>query len=67
LENMDLPKAVKSGDQLSLKVECLERRESKSRPNAGIVRFQNTMTNQQGETVLSMVAKVMVEKKNQDA
>lgn len=63
LENMELPNPVRPNDQLSLTVECLDRRESKSRSNAGIVRFANTMTNQRNEVVLSMIAKVMVAKK----
>ena len=60
LEHMDLPHPVRPGDDLFLKVSCLGQRESRSRPNAGVVRFANTMTNQQGETVLSMTAKVLV-------
>lgn len=63
LEQMDLPLPVRPGDSLSLIVECMELRESRSRPNAGIVHFANTMTNQRNETVLSMMAKVMVAKR----
>ena len=63
LENMELPNPVRPDDQLFLKIECLDRRESRSRKNAGIVRFANTMTNQRDEIVLSMIAKVMVAKK----
>jgi len=63
LEQMDLPRPVRPGDALSLTIECVELRESRSRPNAGIVRFANTVTNQNNELVLSMVAKVMVAKR----
>jgi len=63
LEQMDLPRPVRPGDYLSLTVGCVDRRESRSRPNAGIVRFDNTLTNQRGEIVLSMIAKVMVAKR----
>jgi len=62
LENMQLPNPVRPEDQLFLKVECIERRESKSRPDAGIVRLSNVMTNQTGEVVLTMVANVLVAK-----
>lgn len=63
LENMDLPHPVRPGDQLSLSLQCLERRESQSRADAGIVRLANTLSNQRGEVVLAMVAKVMVAKR----
>lgn len=63
LEQMDLPRPVRPGDRLFLKIECLDCRESKSRTNAGIVRFANTLTNQRDEIVLSMIAKVMVAKR----
>lgn len=63
LEQMELPRAVRPGDSLSLTIECVEFRESASRPYAGIVRFANSMTNQREEVVLSMIAKVMVAKR----
>lgn len=63
LENMELPHPVRPGDQLTLTIECLDRRESRSRADAGIVRFGNTMFNQDKQTVLTMIAKVMVAKK----
>lgn len=64
LEQMDLPCPVRPGDALSLAVECVDRRESLSRPHAGIVRLANTLTNQRGEIVLYMIAKVMVAKRS---
>ena len=63
LEDMDLPHAVRPGDQLFLTIECIDRRESASRPDTGIVRFSNTMRNQRGDTVMTMVAKALVAKK----
>jgi acyl dehydratase len=63
LEQMDLPRPVRPGDALMLTIACIELRESQSRPGAGIVRFANTLTNQRGEVVLSMVAKVLVAKR----
>jgi acyl dehydratase len=63
LENMDLPKAVRPGDELSLRIECLERRESTSRANAGIMRFGNTLVNQRDELVMTLTAKVLVAKR----
>lgn len=63
LENMELSKPVRPDDRLSLTIECLERRESSSRPYAGIISFNNTMFNQKKETVMTMIANVMVAKK----
>lgn len=63
LETMDLPQPVRPDDQLVLSVECIDRRESRSRPEAGIVHFRNTMMNQRDEAVMSMIAKVMVAKR----
>lgn len=60
LEQMDLPRAVRPGDRLTLELECVGRRESQSRPDAGIVRFANTLLNQRNEIVLVMTAKVLV-------
>jgi acyl dehydratase len=62
LETMDLPHPVKPGDQLSLTISCIDRRDSQSHADAGIVRLANTLVNQRGEVVLSMIAKVMVAK-----
>jgi acyl dehydratase len=62
LENMDLPNPVRPGDTLKLTIECVEKRESRSRPEAGIVSFNNVITNQRGEEVLTMLAKVLVAK-----
>lgn len=63
LEQMDLPHPARPGDAVSLAIECVERRASKSRSNAGIIRFANTMTNQRNDIVLSMMANVMVAKR----
>lgn len=60
LETMQLHIAVRPGDTLSLLIECVDRRESRSRPEAGIIHFSNTIINQHGQTVLTMLAKVMV-------
>jgi acyl dehydratase len=38
-------------------------RESKSRPEVGILTFKHELTNQRGETALSMTRTVMLKKK----
>ncbi len=46
-----MPKPVFVGDTLRAETEVAEKRESKSRPNAGIVVFTHRMFNQRGEMV----------------
>jgi acyl dehydratase len=45
------PKPVFAGDTLSARTKVLSMRESKSRPNAGIVEFEHTALKQTGEVV----------------
>lgn len=65
VEEMDLPNPVRPGDELSLSQECLEARPSRSRPDRGIVRLRNTISNQHGEPVLTMVAKILVARRGE--
>ena len=48
------PKPTFIGDTLTCHTEILEMKESKSRPNAGILVFGHELTNQRGETVLEL-------------
>ena len=64
LEKMELPNPVRPGDALSLTVECIECRESQSRPAAGILRLRNRIENQDGLLVMEMVAVLMVERQS---
>jgi acyl dehydratase len=50
-DEMRFPKPVFVGDTLRIESECLDLRESKSRPNAGIVTWEHRAINQRGETV----------------
>lgn len=59
-EKLDLPAPVRPGDELSLVVECVDCRPSKSRPGTGIVKMRNDVTNQRGETVLGLVTLMLV-------
>ena len=47
-----LPKPVYSGDTLHDEIEVVEKRESKSRKDGGILTFRNFVKNQDGVTVL---------------
>lgn len=56
------PKPVFIGDTLTCHTEVLEKRESKSRPDNGIVVFRHSMTNQRGEEVISFTRTVLLRK-----
>jgi len=60
LDNLLLPHPVRPGDVLSLRVEFVEARRSKSRPRTGVVVTRQSVLNQNGTTVLTMDAKMMV-------
>jgi len=51
MTDVRFPKPVFHGDTLGVRTVVLMARESKSRPNAGIVEFEHTATNQRGEVV----------------
>ena len=57
------PKPTFIGDTLTCHTEVVEMRESKSRPNQGILAFKHELTNQRGEIVLSMLRTVLLKKK----
>ncbi len=50
-DEVRFPKPVFHGDTLRIETEVLELRESKSRPNAGIVTYMHRAYNQRGELV----------------
>lgn len=52
-DEVRFPAPVFIGDTLAIETEVLELRESKSRPNAGIVTFAHRAFNQRGELVAS--------------
>jgi len=56
------PKPTFIGDTLTCTSEVMELRQSKSRPEQGIVVFKHEMTNQRGETALSMLRTVLLKK-----
>jgi acyl dehydratase len=57
------PKPVFIGDTMRATSEVTELRESKSRPNAGVVTFQHELINQRGEVVCRCTRTVMLFKK----
>ncbi len=63
-DEVGLPNPVFEGDTIYSRSEVLEKRESKSRPDVGIVRVKTTGFNQDGTTVITFVRTIMVYKKD---
>ena len=61
-DEIRLPNPVFEGDTIYSKSEVLEKRESKSRPNVGIVRVKTTGLNQHGSVVIEFNRTFMVYK-----
>jgi acyl dehydratase len=55
-----------AGDTLTAESEVLEKRESKSRPNAGIVRVKTTGFNQHGTVVCDFERTILVARRGHD-
>ena len=50
-DKIEFPKPVFHGDTLYVETEIVDKRESRSRPDAGVVFFEHRATNQRGELV----------------
>ncbi len=62
-EEVTFPKPVFIGDTLYAETEVVDKRESKSRPQWGIVMFEHRATNQRGEVVMRCRRAGMLRKK----
>jgi acyl dehydratase len=62
-EEISFMKPVLIGDTLYAETEIVEKRESKSRPNAGIVKFEHRGFNQRGEMVCKIVRTGLMSKR----
>lgn len=63
MDEVRFPNPVRPGDRLCFLSECIGRRESRSRPDVGIVTTLSTMMNQRGIPVMTMKATFMVQKR----
>ena len=63
-DEVRLPNPVFNGDTIYAESRVLEKRESKSRPNVGIVKFKTRGVNQDGKIVISFMRTIMVYKKD---
>ena len=64
-DDVRLPRPVFEGDTIYSQSEVLEARESKSRPNVGIVTVRSTGYNQRGEIVITFTRTILVYKRGQ--
>jgi itaconyl-CoA hydratase len=62
-DDVRLPNPVFEGDTIYSRSEVLEKRESASRPNIGIVRFKTTGFNEHGTIVIEFKRTIMVYKR----
>ena len=67
MTDVKFPKPVFHGDTLHVKTTVLSLRESKSRPDAGIVEFGHVAINQRGETVAQCTRQALMRKKPKDS
>jgi acyl dehydratase len=59
-DELKLPNAVRPDDELDLDVSTLEKRQSKSKSDRGILRNRILLRNQRRETVLQCISNVLV-------
>jgi acyl dehydratase len=63
MTDVKLPKPVFHGDTLHVTTEGVSRRETRSRPDAGIVEFLHKAINQRGEVVAECRRQAMMRKR----
>ena len=64
-DEVRLPNPVFEGDTIYSQTEVLEKRESKSRPNVGIVKVKTTGYNHEGTVVIEFIRTLLVYKRGQ--
>ena len=64
-DQLRFPNPVFAGDTLRSESECIALRESKSRPNAGIVTWAHRSFNQKGELVCECTRSALIHKRPQ--
>lgn len=62
-DDVRFPDPVRPGDHLTVNLECIEKRESKSKPDRGVVRYKITLMNQSEKIVLSYKTTIVVAKR----
>lgn len=63
MDNVRFPHMVRPGDVILVTVQCIDKRESNSRRDLGIVRYAVEVTNQHGESCLTYESTVLIQKR----
>ena len=63
MKEVNFPKPLFPGDSVKVRTTVLSKRESKSRPNEGIVNFFHEMTNQDGQVVATCERAALMRKR----
>lgn len=66
LDELRWVKPVYPGDELGVEVELIEKRRSKSRPDMGLTKSRQTVFNQHGEVVMTMIGNGLIRVRNPD-
>lgn len=64
MSDVQFPKPVFAGDTLRSRTEVLSKRESKSRPNNGLVEFRHTCINQNDTVVATCLRMALMKKRD---
>ncbi len=65
-DEMRLRAPVHAGDTIRLHSELIEKIPSRSKPDRGVIRMRETVSNQHDEVVMTMVSMAMVRRRPQD-
>ncbi len=65
-DEMRFHKPVRPGDRISFEMECVQKRESRSNPDCGIITDDITLKNQNSEIVMTLKNKILVAKRPQE-
>ncbi len=60
LDELRWVKPVYPGDELTVEIELIEKRRSKSRPEMGLTKSRQTVFNQHGEEVMTMIGNGLI-------
>jgi acyl dehydratase len=63
IDEMRWPRPLRPGDELHLLSEVIDVRESKGRPNQGLIRVRTTTLNQRDEAVQTLIATLLVQRR----
>jgi acyl dehydratase len=62
-QELRFPNPARPRDRLTLNTECVDKRESRSKADRGIVVYEHRLTNQDGVVVLEMKSTILVAKR----